>query len=85
MLVLAGQANVYVLRERGPLWSSRPARVMLLASAADVSIVTTLAVGGILMSPLPLPIIGMLFLATLAFALVMDIIKRSVLSRLPID
>ena len=85
MLVLAGQANVYVLRERGPLWSSRPAPIMLLASAADMAIVTTLAIGGVLMTPLPPPIIGMLFVATLAFALSMDVVKRGVLSRLPID
>jgi len=85
MLVLAGQANVYVLRERGPLWSSRPAPVMLLASATDVTIVVLLAVGGVLMTPLSPAIIAMLFLATLGFALALDIIKRSILSFLLID
>ena len=37
MLVFAGQGNLYVLRERGRLWRSRPAPVMLLASSWDPS------------------------------------------------
>ena len=39
-LVLAGQASTYVLRERGPIWRSHPARIMLCATAADLAIVT---------------------------------------------
>ncbi len=61
MLVLAGQANVYVLRERGHFWRSNPARAMLLASSADIAIVSYLASAGLLMTPLPLPIVGGLF------------------------
>ena len=34
MLGFAGQGNVYVLRERGRFWSSRPAPIMVLASLA---------------------------------------------------
>jgi H+-transporting ATPase len=83
MLVFAGQANVYVLRERGPFWSSRPAAIMLLASALDLAVVTSLAVGGVLMTPLPPAILGLLFAATLALAL--DGIKRIVFARLVID
>jgi len=85
MLVFAGQATVYVLRERGPFWSSRPAAVMLFASSADVAVVASLAIGGILMAPLPPAIIGLLFVATLAFAFALDFVKMTVFSRLRID
>jgi H+-transporting ATPase len=85
MLVFAGQATVYVLRERGPFWSSRPAAIMLFASSADVTVVASLAIGGILMAPLPPPIIGLLFVATLAFAFALDVVKMIVFSRLRID
>ena len=38
MLGFAGQGNLYVLRERGRLWHSRPAPVMALASLCDVTL-----------------------------------------------
>ena len=85
MLVFAGQATVYVLRERGHFWSSRPAAIMLFASSADVIIVTSLALGGVLMAPLPPAFIGFLFVATLAFAFALDFVKVTVLSHLKID
>jgi len=85
MLVFAGQANTFVLRTKRPFWKSRPAGVMLLASLANVLFVVTLAVSGALMSPLSPGILGMLVLATMGFALVMDLLKRLVFSRLDID
>jgi H+-transporting ATPase len=85
MLVFAGQGNVYVLRERGRLWSSRPAPVMLLASAWDLVLVTSFAAGGVLMSPLPISVIAMLAVTTLAFSLAMDTIKLAVFAHLRID
>jgi H+-transporting ATPase len=45
MLAFAGQGNVYVLREHGRLWSSRPAPIMLVASLCDVLLVASLAAG----------------------------------------
>lgn len=85
MLVFAGQANVYVLREKGPLWNSRPAGIMLLASLVDVGLVTTLVLSGALVSPLSLGVVGLLAIATLGFALMMDLLKRLVFSHLSID
>lgn len=85
MLVLAGQANVYVLREKGPLWNSRPAGIMLLASLVDVGLVTTLVLSGALVSPLSPGVVGLLAIATLGFALMMDLLKRLVFSHLSID
>jgi len=85
MLVFAGQANTYVLRTKGPSWLSRPAPVMLLASLANVSFVTVLALEGLLMRPLSPAVLAMLVLATLGFAVIMDGLKRLTFSRLEID
>ena len=83
MLGFAGQGNVYVLRERGRLWSSRPAPIMVLASACDVTLMGCLAAFGIFMSSLPIWIIAVA--TTLIFKLAMDTIKLAVLARLRID
>ena len=85
MLGFAGQGNVYVLRERGRLWSSRPAPIMVLASLCDVGVMAGLAAGGIMMAALPLSIIAMLVGTTVVFTLAMDSIKLAVFSRLRID
>jgi H+-transporting ATPase len=85
MLGFAGQGNVYVLRERGRLWRSRPAPIMAFASLCDVTLMAYFAAFGILMTPLPLWIIGMLIGTTLVFTLAMDWIKLAVFSRLRID
>jgi H+-transporting ATPase len=85
MLAFAGQGNVYVLRERGRLWQSLPAPIMLLASAGDLALVGSLAGSGTFMSPLPLSVIGSLLGATLVFTLAMDSIKMAVFARIRID
>ncbi len=85
MLAFAGQGNVYVLREHGRLWHSRPAPVMMLASTCDVILVGCLAAFGILMTQLPIPIILYLAGATVVFTLAMDSIKLVVFARLRID
>ncbi len=85
MLVLAGQANVYVMREREHFWQSHPAWIMLTASAVDIVIVTILAVGGVLMVPLPPLLVAVLFLATAVFAVALDAIKVVVRHHLRID
>lgn len=85
MLGFAGQGNVYVLRERGRLWRSRRAPIMVLASACDVVLMAGLAAAGVFMAPLPLSIIAMLFATTLVFTLAMDSIKLVVFARLRID
>ena len=85
MLVFAGQAVVYVLRERGRMWRSRPVMPMMLLSLVDITIVSTLAIGGILMRPLPITVIVMLLIVTAAFAIALDQVKVMVLARRPVD
>lgn len=81
ILVFTNQANVYVLRCDGPLWSFAPGRWMLLASLVDVIAVTLLAGLGVLMAAVPWVLILALLGATLAFALTLDQVKRLVFPR----
>ena len=74
-LALNGQAVFYVVRERKRLWSSRPSLIVMISTGLDFLIIGTLAIGGILMAPLPLPIVGGLFAASVVLAFVMDQVK----------
>ncbi len=85
MFVFDVQALVYVLRERGRLWSSRPSLPMMLFSLADIAVVSALASCGILMQPLPVRVVATLFAATLVFALLLDQVKVAVFRHLPVD
>ncbi len=84
-LALAGQANIYVLRERRHFWKSHPAPIMMVASGCDVLVVTGLALGGILMTGLPIADVAAVWLATIAFAFIFDAMKLGVRARLRID
>jgi H+-transporting ATPase len=85
VFVFAGQALVYVLRERGRMWHSRPSVLMMVFSLLDIAVVSTLAIRGILMEPLPLPVVLALFGSTLTFALLLDQLKVVVFRHLSID
>jgi H+-transporting ATPase len=74
-LAFNGQAVFYVVRERRRLWSSRPGTVVIASSFLDILIVVTLALGGILMTPLAPSIVAGLFAAAIVLALVMDQVK----------
>ncbi len=74
-LALNGQAVFYVVRERRRLWSSRPSLPVIVSSILDVSIIGTLALGGILMTPLAPSIVAAIFAAAVVLALVMDQVK----------
>ena len=50
-LVFSGQAIFYVSRERRHLWSSRPGSWLIVSSVLDISLFSTLATQGILMTP----------------------------------
>lgn len=85
MFVFTNQAVLYVLRERGRMWQSRPATVMMMFSVLDIALVSTLAAGGILMPSIPLGLVVMVFGATAVFAIAMDQLKVPILRRFPID
>jgi len=85
MFVFAGQALVYILRERGYLWDSRPSWLMMAFSLADIVVVSLFAVFGILMRSLPASVVLTLLAATVIFALLLDQVKVAVFRRLPVD
>jgi H+-transporting ATPase len=51
-LSVAGHLTIFVTRTRGPFWSFRPARILLLAVVGTQLIATLFAVYGILMTPI---------------------------------
>ncbi len=48
-LILSSQAGVYLLRERGHFWQSRPGRYLVGSSVLGLGVTVLLALGGILM------------------------------------
>ena len=51
-LILSSQAGVYLLRERGHFWQSRPSRFLVGSSVFGLGVAAALALGGILMPAL---------------------------------
>lgn len=74
-MVYNGQAVFYVARERRHLWSSRPSVILVLSSIADLSIISTLALGGLLMAPLPAYVLVGIACAAVVLAFVLDQVK----------
>ena len=74
-----------MVRGRQHLWGLRPSVWLVLSSVADILIISTLALRGIAMAPLPIAIIAAEFGAALAFGVVMDLVKIPVFARLRIS
>ena len=83
-IVFGNQATTYNNRERHRLWSSRPSHWVIISSMADVLIASTLSLAGILMTPLPLPVVLGTLAAAAAFAVIFDFVKVPVFRRLGI-
>lgn len=83
-LVFSGQAVFYVSRERQNLWSSMPGRWLIVSSVVDLSIIVVLASNGMLMTELPLAIIGSVFGLAIALALALDFVKQMLFKHLAI-
>ncbi len=75
ILVLSGQAVLYVARERDHMWCSRPGRWLVLCSVIDLGILSVLALNGILMTALPPAILASLFGAAFVFTFLLDEVK----------
>jgi hypothetical protein len=74
-IVYGSQATIYAIRERRQLWGLRPTIWLVLSSVADLLIISTLAIRGIAMAPLPLSVLAGEFAAAVAFGLVLDGVK----------
>ncbi len=81
-IVFSGQAILFVVRERRRLWSSMPSLIFLMSSIADLLIIPLLAVGGILMTPLPVGVVAAIFLASVVLAFALDLVKVAIFARL---
>jgi len=84
-LVFGAQALLYVVREQRHMWSSKPSKWVVAASAADIVIVSVLAWSGTLMEPLSWHVLVAVFVAAAGFALVLDQIKLPVVSAFKVE
>jgi H+-transporting ATPase len=82
VIVFGNQATTYNNRERQRLWASRPSLWLAASSVVDIGIASTLAVGGIAMTPLPVWLVAATLAAAVLFAFLLDLIKVPVFARL---
>jgi H+-transporting ATPase len=66
---------VYLVRERDRLWNSRPSRWLMLASVADIIVVSLMATTGILMAAIPWHLVAALFATVVCFLVAIDGLK----------
>ncbi|HVB86728.1 MAG TPA: plasma-membrane proton-efflux P-type ATPase [Candidatus Dormibacteraeota bacterium] len=78
-LVFTGQGTVYLVRERGHFWRSRPSNWLMLSSGLDILVVAFVAAHGILMAAVALKVIVAVFGACVVFLSALDFAKLSVL------
>ena len=84
VIVFGNQATTYTNRARRRLWSTAPSRWLVLSSAVDLLIASTMANRGLAMAPLPAAVIGATFVGAVAFAFLVDFVKVPVFRHLEI-
>ncbi len=82
MLVATGQATVYLVRDEHHLWLARPSRWMLVATLADLVIITALAWRGWLMAPAGLGAIGVVLGSVVIVMFLLDQVKAPLSRRI---
>ena len=75
MLVATGQGNIYLVRERGYFWRSRPSVLLVGSSIVDLVVVTTLATTGVLMTPVSPQLIALLLAVVAVYLFFLDQLK----------
>ncbi len=75
MLSVAGHCTIFLTRTRGPFWSIKPARILLLAVIGTQTVATFIAVYGIFMPPLGWKWAGFVWVYAIAWALLSDRVK----------
>jgi H+-transporting ATPase len=73
-----------VAREREHLWSSLPGRWLVVSSIADLTIISVLAINGLLMAAIPIGVLAGVFAAAIIFAFVLDVVKSVLFDRLAV-
>jgi H+-transporting ATPase len=84
LIVFGNQATMYTNRTRQRLWSTRPSFWLVISSAVDLLIASTMAYCGIAMVPLPLFVVGGTLAGAVAFAFLVDVAKVPVFNHLGI-
>jgi H+-transporting ATPase len=74
-LSVAGHLTIFLTRTRGPFWSIRPAKILLIAVVGTQAIATLLAVYGVFMAPLGWKWAGFVWAYALVWALFNDRVK----------
>jgi H+-transporting ATPase len=75
LLSVAGHLTIFLTRTRGPFWSIRPARILLLAVLGTQTIATLIAVYGLFMHPLGWKWAAFVWAYAIIWALASDRIK----------
>lgn len=75
ILVVSSQASIYLVRTPNHLWTSKPGSWLMVTSAADSAIATSLGVGGILMTAVSPGVAGAVIAAILTGTVLTDLIK----------
>ncbi len=81
-LAFGSQATVYLVREPGRLWGSRPGPWLVAASAGAVAAVTVFSTAGWLMAPLSPLLVASVFAAVALWAVLVDWSKVRLFGRL---
>jgi H+-transporting ATPase len=84
-IVYGSQATIYAIRERSRLLGLRPTLWLVSSSVIDILIISTLAVRGIAMAPLPVSVLACEFVAAIVFGLILDGVKIPVFACLKIS
>jgi H+-transporting ATPase len=84
VIVFGNQATTYTNRERRRLGSCHPSSWLIVSTAVDLLIASTLAISGIAMTPLPILVVGATLVAAAVFAFIADFAKVPVFRRLGI-
>jgi H+-transporting ATPase len=72
---VAGHLTIFLTRTRGPFWSIRPARILLIAVFGTQAIATLIAVYGVFMTPVGWGYAGIVWGYALAWFFVNDRVK----------
>jgi H+-transporting ATPase len=75
-LSVAGHLGIFATRSKGPFWSSRPAGILLAAVLGTQAVATTIALGGWLLTPLPLVFVAVVWGFSVADLIVFDLVKQ---------
>jgi H+-transporting ATPase len=75
MLSVGGSMTIFLTRTRGPFWSIRPKRILLLAVLGAEAIATLLASSGVLMTALNVKWVAFVWAYAIAWFLVTDRVK----------